>query len=115
LTYPERWENQLPSVDLTKVKTLEFFEPDQKKFPCLGLAREALRIGGTMTAVLNAANEISVHNFLMEKLPFTAISRIVESTMEQHNSIPHPSLEDVLDADHWARKQAESFVAQIVH
>lgn len=115
LTYPERWENRLPSVDLTKVRVLEFFEPDANKFPCLRLAHEALRVGGSMTAVLNAANEVAVHNFLMEKLPFTAISQVVESTMDQHESTPHPTLEDVLHADRWARKHAESLIAQMVH
>jgi 1-deoxy-D-xylulose-5-phosphate reductoisomerase len=107
LTYPERWENQLPSVDLAKIGALEFFEPDLDKFPCLNLAYRALRIGGSMTAVLNAANEVAVESFLAERIPFTGISRVVESTMDKHRSTSQPSMEDVLEADRWAREQAQ--------
>lgn len=115
LSYPERWENDLPSMDLTRCRTLEFFEPDITKFPCLKLAHEALRIGGSMTAVLNAANEIAVDSFLHEKIPFTSIPVVVESTMEKHPVKSHPVLEDVLEADRWARERAKESIAQITH
>ena len=115
LSYPERWENDLPSMDLTQCRSLEFLEPDLLKFPCLNLAHEALRIGGSMTAVLNAANEIAVESFLQEKIPFTSIPQIVESTMEQHQAKSHPVLEDVLEADRWARERARESIAQITH
>lgn len=115
LTYPDRWENTWPSIDLTRIGTLEFLEPDLHKFPCLRLAREALRVGGTMTAVLNAANEVAVDYFLKETLPFQSISSIVEETMEKHDIRVRPCLEDVLEADRWARECAEKLVAQTVH
>jgi 1-deoxy-D-xylulose-5-phosphate reductoisomerase len=115
LTYPERWENNLPSMNLAKIRTLEFYEPDENKFPCLRLAREALRLGGTMTAVLNAANEVAVESFLNERIPFTSIPSVVESVMEKHHTIAHPTLDHVLEADQQARKAAEMLVAQVAH
>lgn len=114
LTYPERWENDLPSVNLTSIRTLEFFEPDLEKFPCLQLAHEGLRLGGSMTAVLNAANEVAVENFLMERIPFTSIPQIVDSTMQKHVTKLNPSLDDILEADRWAREQAGNTVAHLV-
>lgn len=115
LSYPDRWENDLPPMDLKRCRTLEFFEPDLTKFPCLKLAHEALSIGGTMTAVLNAANEIAVESFLAEIIPFNSIPVIVESTMEKHQTMSHPLLEDVLEADRWARERARESIAQITH
>lgn len=115
LTYPERWENHLPSMDLPKIRSLEFYEPDLEKFRCLKLAQEALRVGGSMTAVLNGANEIAVDSFLQEKIPFTAIPQIVETVMEKHQVRQKLTLEDVLEADRWSREQASGMVAEIVH
>ncbi|MCI0413793.1 1-deoxy-D-xylulose-5-phosphate reductoisomerase [bacterium] len=115
LTHPERWENSLPSIDLTKIGSLEFYEPDLNKFPCLKLAHQALNLGGTMTAVLNAANEIAVENFLTERIPFPSIPHVVESTMQKHDIKTNPGLEDVLEADQWARKIAQTFVAHMAH
>jgi 1-deoxy-D-xylulose-5-phosphate reductoisomerase len=112
LSYPERWENDLPSMKLTEIRRLEFFEPDLGKFPCLKLAQHALKTGGTMTAVLNAANEVAVESFLAERIPFTGICNIVESTMEKHNPVADPSLEDVLEADLWARTHAGEGIIQ---
>ena len=112
LSYPERWENDLPSMKLTEIRRLEFFEPDLQKFPCLKLAQYALKTGGTMTAVLNAANEVAVENFLTERIPFNGICNIVESTMEKHNPVADPSLEDVLEADLWARTHAGEGIIQ---
>jgi 1-deoxy-D-xylulose-5-phosphate reductoisomerase len=105
-SHPERWGNDLPSMKLTEIRKLEFFEPDLQRFPCLRLAQEALRTGGTMTAVLNAANEVAVESFLSERIPFTSIYTVVEATMEKHKAISDPALEDVLEADRWARAQA---------
>jgi 1-deoxy-D-xylulose-5-phosphate reductoisomerase len=115
LTYPERWENDLPSIDLRRIGSLEFYEPDVQKFPCLKLAHEALNLGGSMTAVLNAANEVAVESFLNGKIPFSSIHQVVESTMEKHETREHPGMEDVLEADRWARESAKRFVAQFVH
>jgi 1-deoxy-D-xylulose-5-phosphate reductoisomerase len=113
ITYPERWENDLPSVNLARIRKLEFFEPDLRKFPCLKLAQNALQTGGTMTAVLNASNEVAVENFLSERISFTCIPRIVESVMEKHLTCPDPSLEDVLEADRWARAEAQNAAMQM--
>jgi 1-deoxy-D-xylulose-5-phosphate reductoisomerase len=107
LTYPERCGNDLPSVNLSRIGKLEFSEPDLKKFPCLELAQEALRTGGSMTAVLNAANEVAVEKFLTQRIRFSGIPRLVETTMAKHNVVSEPSLEDVLDADRWARRVTE--------
>lgn len=113
LSYPERWENDLPSIKLTEIRKLEFFEPDLQKFPCLKLAQQALNTGGTMTAVLNAANEVAVESFLAERIPFSGICHIVESTMEKHNPVADPSLEDVLQSDLWARTHARESVVHM--
>jgi 1-deoxy-D-xylulose-5-phosphate reductoisomerase len=110
LTYPERWENSLPSMDLARIGTLEFCEPDLKKFPCLQLAHDALAAGGTMTAVLNAANEIAVESFLNQRINFVAIPRVVEATMVRHKHTPHPSLDEVIEADRWGREQATLYI-----
>jgi 1-deoxy-D-xylulose-5-phosphate reductoisomerase len=112
-SYPDRWKNDLPSINLTQIRNLEFYEPDLTKFPCLHLAQEALRIGGTMTAVLNAANEVAVENFLGERISFPCIHRVVEGAMQEHQPTADPALEDVLEADRWARQYAGGSVVQM--
>lgn len=112
LSYPDRWANTLPSMDLTRIRTLEFYEPDLTKFPCLKLAHDALAEGGTMTAVLNAANEVAVECFLTDRIPFVSIPRVVSQAMSRHSKKSHPSLEDVLEADRWARREATAAVEQ---
>jgi len=106
LTYPKRQANCLPPLDFTKLSQLTFEEPDSEKFPCLALAYKALQIGGTMPAVLNAANEIAVAAFLENKIPLSDIPKIIESVMNEHESKPAASLEIVLETDVRARKQA---------
>lgn len=103
LTYPERWPRETAPLDLAALGTLSFESPDSKRFPCLNLAYQALRIGGTMPAVLNAANEVAVQAFLEERLPFTRIAEVNERTMARHQVIAHPSLDEILEADRWAR------------
>jgi 1-deoxy-D-xylulose-5-phosphate reductoisomerase len=115
LSYPDRWRNSLPSINLAALHSLEFYEPDLRKFPCLGLAYEALRLNGSMTAVLNAANEVAVENFLGGRLPFLAIAAVVEETMAKHRNLPNPSLEDILEADRWAREQTNQAVGKVAH
>jgi 1-deoxy-D-xylulose-5-phosphate reductoisomerase len=112
-SYPERWANQLSSMNFTALGKLEFFEPDREKFPCLRLAHEALRTNGTMTAVLNAANEVAVECFLNGQIPFAAIPRIVEETMQLHRAKQAPSLEEILDADQWARRSARETLQKL--
>jgi 1-deoxy-D-xylulose-5-phosphate reductoisomerase len=110
LSYPERLALEQPLPAFTSDLQLTFAEPDLDKFPCLGLAYEACRRGGTLPAVLNAANEIAVHAFLQERAAFTAIPLIVQRTMEAHATLDHPGLEDILAADRWARETAAGLI-----
>jgi len=103
LTQPDRVDGGLPALDLSALGALHFREPDVERFPCLGLAREAAKQGGTMPAVLNAANEVAVEKFLARAVPFSGISRIVEAVMGRHNRVAEPNLDDVIAADQWAR------------
>lgn len=106
LTYPKRQPNCLPPLDFAKISQLTFEEPDLEKFPCLALAYRALKIGGTMTATLNAANEIAVSAFLEDKIRLSDIPKIIEGVMNEHQSQAAASLEVILEADAWARKKA---------
>jgi 1-deoxy-D-xylulose-5-phosphate reductoisomerase len=112
LNYPERLPLGLPSLDLTKIKSLTFEPPDHKKFPCLGYAYEALRIGGTMPAVLNAANEVAVGAYLSGRIGFLAIARLIRKTMDGHVPQAAKNLEDVLEADRWGRERALKAIQQ---
>ena len=106
LSYPDRWPAEHPRVDWRTVGRLDFEEPDHDRFPCLGLAYEALRRGGTAPAVLNAANEVAVEAFRAGELPFPGIWRCVSAVMEAHKVASSSSLEAVLEADRWARGKA---------
>lgn len=103
LTYPQRVESTFERVDWTRHGRLEFFDPDVVKFPCLQLAYDALEAEGTMPAVLNAANECLVEKFLKRSIRFTDIPAGIYHAMESHHVIRHPSLEDIVNADRWAR------------
>jgi len=107
LTYPERLDGGLPKLDLLSVGALHFEKPDRDRFPCLGLAVEAGRRGGTMPAVLNAANEVAVHLFLDGRIPFSGIWRTVQDVMEAHSPVSDPDLRAIVEADSWARRKAE--------
>lgn len=109
LTYPDRLPTDLPSLGLDKLARLEFSEPDFERFPCLRLAYEAMREGGTMPAALSAANEIAVASFLDRQTKFMDIPRVIEETMLAHNTQPCSSIEAVLEADRWAREEAGRF------
>jgi 1-deoxy-D-xylulose-5-phosphate reductoisomerase len=111
LSYPDRYPNDLPSLDLTKLAGLTFFEPDEEKFRCLKLAKQAMTEGGTMPAVLNAANEIAVQRFLDRKIGFTNIAALVEETLQGHASVKPRSLDDIVEADAWARRRATELAA----
>ncbi|HEY8346303.1 MAG TPA: 1-deoxy-D-xylulose-5-phosphate reductoisomerase [Symbiobacteriaceae bacterium] len=108
LTYPERVEGFLRPLDLTQVGTLTFEPPDTVTFPSLNFAREAATMGGTMPAVMNAANEVAVQRFLAGEIPFPAIFAVVRAVMERHQPGPATDLETILDADRWAREVAAS-------
>lgn len=110
LRYPDRLSLDLPSLDLTEVGKLTFCKPDHDRFPCLRLGYESLRIGGTMPAAMNAANEIAVEAFLQGGIRFTDISDIIHSTMQAHAPRPVESVEVALEADRWAREKADSLV-----
>src|ERR1700677_4231774 len=108
LTYPERISSERVQTNLAKLGTLTFEEPDQGRFPALGLARRAGEIGGTLPAVLNAANEVAVNTFFDRRLTFPQISEVVARVMDRHAVVAHPTLEQILQADAWARLEASS-------
>ncbi len=110
LSYPERLVNHLPTLDFVHLHRLHFEKPDFRRFPCLELGYEASRVGRSMPAVLNAANEVAVERFLNFKINFTAIPKVIEKVMKKHKVMKNPNLDDLLDTDHWARRQAEEFV-----
>jgi 1-deoxy-D-xylulose-5-phosphate reductoisomerase len=110
LNYPERLPLNLKPLDLVEIGTLTFMKPNLRQFPCLGLAYEALRVGGTAPAALNAANEEAVAAFLKEEIGFLDIPKVIEKTVEVYEPQKVTSLEDVLHADEWARKKAREFV-----
>jgi 1-deoxy-D-xylulose-5-phosphate reductoisomerase len=110
MRYPDRLPLDLPSLDLTEVGKLTFCKPDHDRFPCLGLGYESLRIGGTMPAAMNAANEIAVEAFLQGGIRFTDISDIIQSTMQAHSPRDVTSVDVALEADRWAREKADSLV-----
>ncbi|HEY0048905.1 MAG TPA: 1-deoxy-D-xylulose-5-phosphate reductoisomerase [Pyrinomonadaceae bacterium] len=111
LTYPERQPGCLEPLDFRKISQLTFEEPDFERFPCLALAYKALKTGGTMPAVLNAANEIAVQAFLDGRIRLSEIPQVNASVMNEHRAQAASSLEIVLQADNQARKQAGEVVA----
>lgn len=111
LTYPER----LPGVrylDLVEVGSLRFYRPDTSKFRCLALGYEAAREGGTAPAVLNAADEVAVEAFLEGRISLEEIARVNEATLARHRNICDPSLENILEADGWARTVARGLIGR---
>lgn len=108
LAYPERLPVQSPPLDLFQLRNLNFFPPDEEKFPCLRLAYDACRSGSTMPAVLNAANEIAVAAFLNGAISFLEIPQVIETVMKSHHTAAALTLEAILEADLWARKEAET-------
>ncbi|MEQ1645375.1 MAG: 1-deoxy-D-xylulose-5-phosphate reductoisomerase, partial [Pyrinomonadaceae bacterium] len=111
LTYPDRRENCLAPLDLSKLSRLDFEEPDLDRFPCLGLAYTALKAGGTMPAVLNAANEIAVKAFLDGRIKLNEIAQLNAGVMQAHSAEKVADLETVLRVDQWARNAAEKLIA----
>ncbi|HEU6449087.1 MAG TPA: 1-deoxy-D-xylulose-5-phosphate reductoisomerase [Verrucomicrobiae bacterium] len=106
LTYPNRMASDRVQTNFPKIGSLTFEEPDVERFPAIELARHAGEVGGTMPAVLNAANEVAVEAFVNRKINFPQITESVRRTMDAHQTVPHPSLEQILEADAWARKAA---------
>ena len=115
LAYPERIEAGVEPLDLLKVGALDFVAPDLTRFPCLALAYEALRAGGTLPAVLNAANEVAVAAFLSKKIPFLAISSLIDGVLTNSTVESIGTLEDVFRADEGARVLANDLIKRMTH
>lgn len=111
LTHPERHACDLPPLDLTALSALHFEPPDTERFPCIALAYRALRSGGTLPAVMNAANEEAVQAFIDERICLTDIPRVIETVMDGHDIHPATTLTSVLDAD----KEARELAAETIH
>jgi 1-deoxy-D-xylulose-5-phosphate reductoisomerase len=108
LTYPRRVPHAVARLDLRSLGSLNFEAPDDRRFPCLGLARDALRRGGTAPAALNAANEAAVRLFLDRRLPFTAIAPAVRRALDADGARPVTSIDDIFEADRAARAAVEA-------
>jgi 1-deoxy-D-xylulose-5-phosphate reductoisomerase len=112
LSYPDRWGSPSPGLDITKSSSLTFEDPDFEVFPCLKYAFEAAQVGGTLPAVLNAANEAAVQFFLEERISFFEIPKLVRAAMKEHPVQSFPNLEQVLEVDQWGREFVKS---ELVH
>lgn len=113
LSYPERFSSNLPALDFLKLKNLNFSKPDLKKFPCLSLACEAAKAGGTLPCVLNAANEVAVEAFLNGKIDFLYIPEIIGKVMRRHRIEKKPSFKEILLVHDWAENEAERLVKRL--
>ncbi|MCR4662504.1 MAG: 1-deoxy-D-xylulose-5-phosphate reductoisomerase [Endomicrobiaceae bacterium] len=114
LSYPERKNCYIKRLDLTEVAKLEFFKPDFKKFKCLQIAYKCAKTGGTMTAVMSAANEIAVKFFLEGKIKFNMIPLIVEKVIKKHKVIKSNNISKYIEADLWARQTAYGVIKKII-
>ncbi len=113
LAWPERFESGVEPLDMFEVKRLDFESPDLKRFPCLELAYQAVREGGTMPAILNAANEVAVATFLDGRIGFDVIADTIRSCMERLPAVPADSIEGVLEADRQSRETAFRYIANL--
>jgi 1-deoxy-D-xylulose-5-phosphate reductoisomerase len=111
LGWPERLVSGVESLDILRTARLDFEAPDLERFPGLRLARSAAEAGGTAPAALNAANEVAVGAFLERRLAFLEITDVIERVLARHESAPAASLQDVLEADAWARREAQAVIA----
>jgi 1-deoxy-D-xylulose-5-phosphate reductoisomerase len=114
LSYPERVSTGVKPLDLTAFSGLTFFKPDMDKFPCLGLAYRAINAGESMPAVMNAANEIAVEEFLNGRIGFVQIAETIERTMDAHSAHNLVSIDEVLKADLWSRETAREICREMV-
>ena len=112
LSWPERVETPIHGLELDRIGTLTFRKPDHDSFPCLSFAYEAIRAGGTVPAVMNAANEAAVHAFLNKRIGFNDIPSVIRRTVKEHTANTSPTLEEVLSADTWARGTAEAIIKE---
>ena len=112
LTYPERFPSELPPLDVARLSSLHFEEPDLERFPSISLAYRALRTGGTLPAAMNAANEEAVQAFIDERISFSDIPQVIETVMDAHPTSEVKDLTQVIDADQSARAAAQSAIRQ---
>lgn len=111
LFYPERVHSErVPRLDLSTLSSLTFEEPDTERFPCLAIARQVAMADNTLSCVLNAANEVVVAAFLADRIKFQEIPKHIETVIEKHKAVSKPSLDDILDADRWARQEADKLL-----
>jgi len=113
LAYPDRWNSNLPRLDLLSLAALEFHAPDTDKFPCIRLAYQALDDGQTYPTALNAANEVAVRCFLDQSLPFSSISEVIDEVLNRHVPRAVEDLETVLEADREARRMAQETIDSV--
>ncbi len=113
MAWPERIEAGVASLDLFEIARLNFAAADEETFPCLGLAKQAFAAGGTMPAVLNAANEVAVDAFLQEQIPFNDIPTLIARVMSEHHPVAADDIETILSADAWARSRARETIAEV--
>ena len=106
LSAPERWDNALPRLSLTRLASLQFFEPSIDQFPCLRLALEAAALGGTSCVALNGANDVAVQAYLQGQLAFDDIPHVIAETMSQHTPVAEPELDEIMAVDAWSRRVA---------
>ncbi len=110
LTFPQRYKTHLKSINLTELGDLSFYKPNKEMFPCLRIAYDAGRTGGTIPAAMNAANEIAVEKFLNGEISFTDIPLIIEYTLSRHKNIQNPDLDSIIHADVSSRETARNYV-----
>ena len=113
LAYPQRLKDVIHGLNLDRIESLTFHKPDNKCFPCLSYAYMAIKAGGTMPSVLNAANEVAVNAFLKSAIRFTDIPFIIKKTMDRHIVIPETELDVVMEADRWAREMANRVIKSL--
>ena len=113
LSFPDRLPDVSPGLDLAAIASLTFKEPDLGLFPCLGYAYDALSAGGSMPAVLSAANEVAVKHFLDERIGYADIATVIKATMEAHTPVKFKTVEEALKADLWARGEAEKIISKM--
>jgi len=112
LSFPDRWPSSLGRLEFPRLGRLRFYEPDLERFPCLRLSQDAAVQGGSVCVVLNGANDIAVQTYLDGGLAFGDIPRVIAQTIEQHTAVAHPSLDEILAIDSWARQVASSLVQE---
>jgi len=115
LSFPSRMPNHGVSLDFMKATPLEFFQPDPDRFPCLKLATDAGRAGGTLPVVLNGANEAAVEAFLQGKIRFSQLPVVISEALSRHCWLSAPGLEEILEADRWSRREADNIIKEISH